>query len=100
MMDVTIWANASDNSGWPVALTAAVTSNEPQDGLGDGDTAPDWTAPVIDQVTGIIALQVRAERSGKGSGRVYAVRITATDEAGLSSEANVTIIVPHDKPKK
>lgn len=100
MVYVTISANAADNSGLPVSLSAAVSSNEPQDGLGDGDTAPDWTAPVVNQETGVITLQLRAERSGKGSGRQYVVRITATDEAGNESAADVKIIVPHDRAKK
>jgi hypothetical protein len=68
--------------------------------LGDGDTASDWTTPVIDQVTGIIYLQLRAERSGSGNGRVYTITIIATDASGNSSQANVQIIVPHDKRNK
>ena len=64
MVDIVIEANASDNSGLPVTLTASVTSNEPEDGLGDGDSAPDWAEPVIDQETGIITLQLCAERAG------------------------------------
>ena len=75
-------------------------SNEPQEGLGDGDTAPDWTEPVIDQANGVISLQLRAERSGSGDGRVYTIAITATDNSGNSSTAPVEIIVPHDKGKK
>ena len=35
MVDIVIAANASDNSGDPVALSATVSSNEPEDGLGD-----------------------------------------------------------------
>jgi len=54
MVSIEINANAIDESGLPVTLSAAVTSNEPQEGLGDGDKAPDWTAPVINQQTGVI----------------------------------------------
>jgi hypothetical protein len=100
MVSITIQANASDNSGLPVTLTASVMSNEPEDGLGDGDTAPDWTKPVINQQTGTITLQLRAERSGKGKGREYSVAITATDSSGNSSSANVKLLVPHDQSKK
>jgi hypothetical protein len=100
MIRVSIAANASDDSGGPVTLAATVSSNEPQNGLGDGDKAPDWTTPVIDQTNGIITLQLRAERSGKGNGRVYTVTITATDESGNTSQADVDIIVPHDQKKK
>lgn len=100
MISVTILANATDNSGLPVTLTAVVSSNEPIDGLGDGDTAPDWSEPVIDQEIGVIYLQLRAERSGAGNGRAYSIAITATDVSDNSSTANVKIIVPHDKGKK
>jgi hypothetical protein len=100
MVDIIIRANATDNTGGPVRLEAVVTSNEPQNGLGDGDTSPDWTEPVIDQVNGIITLQLRAERSGTGSGRIYTITITGTDTSGNTSQAKVEIIVPHDKGKK
>jgi len=100
MVYVTIKADSSDNSGQPVTLTASVLSNEPIDGLGDGDIAPDWTTPVINQSTGSITLQLRAERSGSGNGREYTVNITATDVSGNVSTAYVKIIVPHDNKKK
>ncbi len=96
MVGVTIQANATDNSGGPVTLSAVVSSDEPQNGTGDGDKSPDWTAPVIDQAQGIITLQLRAERSGNGDGRVYTIRITATDGSGNSSFGDVEIIVPHN----
>jgi hypothetical protein len=100
MIDIVIEANASDNSGLPVTLTAMVTSNEPEDGLGDGDTGPDWTIPVIDQSTGTIDLQLRRERSGTGNGRTYTVTITATDSSGNYSSTMVDIGVPHDMRNK
>jgi len=100
MVDIFIGANAMDNSGGPVTLSVSVASSEPEEGLGDGDMSPDWTEPVIDQENGIITLQLRAERSGSGDGRVYIVTVTATDESGNSSRVNMEIIVPHDMRKK
>ncbi|MBI4846949.1 MAG: cadherin repeat domain-containing protein [Nitrospirae bacterium] len=97
MVDIAVAANASDNSGCPVTLNATVRSNEPEYGLGSGDRGPDWTQPVIDQATGIIYLQLRAERSGRGKGRIYTVTVTATDCSGNISTAKVKIRVPHDK---
>ena len=97
MVDIAIAANATDNSGCPVTLNATVTSNEPENGLGSGDIGPDWTQPVIDQDTGMIYMQLRAERSGRGKGRIYTVIITATDCSGNISTAKVKIRVPHDK---
>ncbi|MDM8554455.1 leucine-rich repeat domain-containing protein [Desulfococcaceae bacterium HSG7] len=100
MVDIAIEANASDNSGGPATLTARVTSNEPDDGPGDGNKSPDWTEPVIDEETGIIYLSLRSERSGNGDGRVYTITITAADEFQNESQTQVEIIVPHDKMKK
>ena len=99
MVNITITTNVNDDSGLPVTLSAAVSSNELQKGLGDGDTAPDWTEPVIDQQTGVITLQLRAECSGSGNGREYTITITATDALGNTSTAPIKILVPHDKGK-
>jgi len=46
------------------------------------------------------ALDLRAERSGSGDGRIYSILIIATDGSNNSSTAVVKIIVPHDKRKK
>lgn len=79
-----------DNCG-PVTVTLSVASNEPINGLGDGDTAPDWI------VVNNRLVQLRSERSGTGSGRIYTITITATDCAGQSGSATVTVTVPHDQ---
>ena len=42
---------------------------------------------------------LRAERSGKGSGRVYTVTYTATDASANGASASATVIVPHDHRK-
>jgi hypothetical protein len=96
MVDIEILANTSDNSGGQVSLSATVSSNEPEDGLGDGDIAPDWTEPEIDQSNGIISLKLRAERSGCKDGRIYKITIMATDGSGNTSSAEVEIIVPSE----
>jgi hypothetical protein len=100
MVDILIEANASDNSGLAITLEASISSNEPINGPGDGDKSPDWTEPIIHQENGIITFQLRAERSGKGNGRVYTVTITATDTSNNSSTANIEITIPHDMKKK
>lgn len=100
MVAITIEANAQDNTGGPAALTASVSSNEPDSGLWDGDIGPDWTEPIINQSTGIITLRLRAERDGSGNGRIYTITVTATDESNNSSNAQLEIIVPHDQGKK
>lgn len=55
---------------------------------------------MINQATGVIILQLRAERSGRASGRIYTVLVTATDASGNSSTATVDIKVPHDQKKE
>jgi N-acetylneuraminic acid mutarotase len=93
MVPVTIKANACDNSGQPVTLNVVVACNEAQNG------EVYWTTPVIDQATAMIYLQLQADRQGKGSGRQYTITITATDQSGNESTANVKILVPHDQGK-
>jgi cysteine-rich repeat protein len=67
-----------------------VTQDEPTEGLGDGDTPVD----AIINADGTVLL--RAERSGKGDGRVYHIHFTASDLEGSSSGV-VTVSVPHNK---
>ncbi len=80
-----------------MTLSATVTSSEDPDKDGSGNTIPDVSEPVIDQLTGEITLQLRAERAGSGPGRTYSIEITATDLAGNESSAVVTIVAPHDR---
>jgi uncharacterized repeat protein (TIGR01451 family) len=89
--NVSVAYQIEDNCG-PVTVVLSVASNEPVDGTGDGDTAPDWVV-VSDH-----AVQLRAERAGTGTGRIYTIKITATDSADQSSSATVAVTVPHDKP--
>lgn len=66
-------------------IITGVTQDEPANGLGDGDTAVD---AVIEGATALL----RAERSGKGDGRVYRVSFTASDfEGGASGVVFVTV---------
>jgi large repetitive protein len=67
----------------------SVTQDEPTNGLGDGDTP-------IDAIINGDTVLLRAERSGKGDGRVYHVCFTAADPEGSVSGC-VDVIVPHDK---
>lgn len=67
---------------------AGVTSDEPIDGLGDGDTAPDWA------VTGDHTLNLRAERSAQLDGRVYTIQIQCLDPSGNIARSSVQVFVP------
>lgn len=71
-----------------------VTSNEPENGLGDGDTAPDW------QIVGDHTVLLRAERSGRGAGRIYTILIQGVDAAGNTVQGSVQVVVPRSRGKK
>jgi Galactose oxidase, central domain len=74
MVPVTVSVSATDNSGaMPTCQIVSVSSSEPINGLGDGNTAPVW------QITGPLTVNLRAERSGKGTGRTYTIIVACTD---------------------
>jgi len=94
MVPVTVTVSVFDNCGPPMCSIVSVTSNEPINGLGDGDTAPDW------QINGGLTVNLRAERSGKGSGRIYTITIECKDASGNTTTGTVAVNVPHDQGKK
>lgn len=80
--------SANDNCG-PVTVSLEVSSNEPVNGTGDGDTDPDW------EIINNNLVKLRAERSGTGTGRIYTITVTATDAAGNQATATTEVRVPH-----
>ena len=74
------------------AVSLAVFSDEPADGLGDGDTPIDARIAAPD-------LYLRQERSGQGDGRVYLIAATATYQ-GVSSTRCTTVVVPKSNSKR
>lgn len=92
MVPVSVNVSVSDDyDPAPACKITSVTSSEPENGLGDGDTAPDW------KITGDLAVTLRAERSGQGTGRVYTIGVTCTDASGNSTPTITTVMVPHNK---
>lgn len=86
-------SGATDPDGDATTLTiTGVTQDESLNGTGDGDTSPDaaTVAGRTDQV------QVRAERSGNGDGRVYRISFTVSD-GKLSCSGTAYVGVPHDQ---
>lgn len=92
MVAIRLTATVTDNvDPAPSVRIVRVTSNEPVNGTGDGDTAPDW------RITGPLTLELRAERAGGGNGRVYTITVAATDAAGNTAERTVTVAVPKSR---
>lgn len=90
--------DVSADAGCGGELVVTVTSNEERNGRGDGNTDSDWE--VVDNGDGTFDVWVRAERSGRGSGRVYTITATVTDAAGNVTTASGTVTVAHDKGKR
>jgi hypothetical protein len=76
-------------------VISKVTSDEPEDanGNGDGNTLND-----IVITPDCKSLQVRAERSGNGNGRVYTVTLQVKDSSGNVATATRKIFVPNSGP--
>jgi hypothetical protein len=90
MIPLVISVTATDQCGEVHSHIVSITSNEPVNGIGDGNTAPDWLQ------TGDLSLQLRAERAGGGSGRVYTITVKTVDDSGNSVMSTTTVRVPHD----
>jgi hypothetical protein len=79
----------------PGAFKVTGASNEP---IASAD--PMSTDIVITQTSPTtFTVQLRAERLGKGTGRVYTLNATASDLAANTATSTATCIVPHDQGK-
>jgi hypothetical protein len=77
----------------PQVRLVSITSNEPDDGLGDGATEADIQG--ADFGTDDRQFQLRAERSGVGSGpRIYTVVYEVADASGNVTQGSVEVVVP------
>ncbi|MBV9924246.1 MAG: HYR domain-containing protein [Acidobacteria bacterium] len=92
MRDVALTYTATDNCGAVSCAVSGVTSNEPANGTGDGDTAPDF------EIVGPTLVRLRAERSGSGNGRTYTVTVTCSDGINSASKS-VAVNVPKSQKK-
>ena len=90
--------NASDSCGGtqPTVVLTSITSDQPENGGGDGDSAGD----IQDAAFGTLdqSFLLRAERIGNQlSGRTYTVTYTACDAGGNCTQRSATIHVPHSR---
>jgi large repetitive protein len=89
LIDVTVTAEAVDAvDPMPQCRIFDVTANEPILGSGSGSTDFDW------RITGDLELELRAERSGEGTDRIYRVHVVCSDASGNSASGAVEVTVP------
>jgi large repetitive protein len=88
-------ASASDNFDPNVNLSSVVitevTSDEVENGDGDGNTLND-----IVIAANCKSVQLRAERDGGGDGRVYTITFLVRDAAGNTTTATAKVTVPNN----
>ena len=79
----------------PTWVLTSITSDEPDNNGGDGNT----TGDIVDADYGTpdTEFRLRAERSGGEDGRTYSIVYTVTDCSGNSSSTEVHVQVPHDQ---
>jgi len=94
MVAVSVSALANDLVGVTSLKIINVTSSEPDNGLGDGDTAGDVV------ITGPLSVNLRAERGGGGNGRTYTITVEARDAAGNATTKTCTVVVPKSQGGK
>jgi len=70
----------------PGSQITAVSSNQPIDGTGDGDTSPDWV------ITGPLSVDLRSERAGDKD-RVYTLTVITFDASDNITTSYVQVRV-------
>jgi len=92
MSDITVSYGTTDNCGASTNTSRlAVVSNEPDNGLGDGDKPNDI------EILDAHHVRLRSERSGKGNGRIYTISIIVTDTSNNVTTKTVRVVVPKNQ---
>ena len=103
-------ATTGDDASNATTLTITPTMDEVVNGTGDGNTDADWNFPqgftASGDPTAQLPFEVRAERSGRGDGRVYTFDWVATFDgtrktcsSQVDGQLPFTVFVPHDQGK-
>ena len=87
-------SNVADSTDPAPTVDIEVSSTDPGDGKGDGNTQPDWD---IRHEGDTWEIWLRAERSGRNEERLYTIEVTVTNSSGQESTASHTVRVPHDR---
>jgi hypothetical protein len=93
------WLAASEPSGDEADDAASVEGSgqhlgDDHSGEGHGDERRGCADAIIDPDGG---LRLRAERDGRGNGRVYTIGFTASDGHGNTCDGSVQVCVPRDR---
>jgi hypothetical protein len=95
MMSIAASIQVSDTcDDSPMVELESIICNEPDNGLGDGNTNDDIQGASYG--TDDRAFSLRAERAGLGDGRIYLITYTVADDTGNSNKASDTVTVPHN----
>jgi len=85
----------NDNCDGAIAVSSVVitkvTSDEIENGNGDGNTMND-----IVIAADCKSVQLRSEREGNGNGRVYTIFFSVKDAAGNTGTGTTKVVVPHN----
>jgi hypothetical protein len=87
----TVTVNYNTTGCTAPTCTLSVSSNQPVNGTGDGNTSPDWVVVDAHHV------QLRAERAGDLGARIYTIAIRCVDNVGNVGTSDVTVTVPLDQ---
>ena len=90
MRDITVNYTVTDNCISNPAFSISISSNEPVNGVADGDTDPDW------EIMDNHHIRLRAERASNGNGRIYTITITASDGCNDAVTASTQVMVVHN----
>ena len=74
-----------------VIVVTGIMQDESVAAIGSGNTSPDGTG------IGTATAQIRAERAGPGTGRIYFISFSATNSEGGECTGTVSAFVPHDQ---
>jgi hypothetical protein len=92
MVSETIVGVTDDPVNLPlVIVVTGIMQDESVAAIGSGNTSPDGMG------IGTSTAQIRAERAGPGTGRLYFISFNATNTMGLQCTGSVMVFVPHDQ---
>jgi RNA polymerase sigma factor (sigma-70 family) len=94
MEQVTVRVEASDNCHLARCKIISVGCSESMPGHGTVHTTAGW------EITGELTVNLRAERSSAGTGRVYSITVECRDDSGNASTAVVHVTVPSDQGQR